>query len=125
MGAECIGGRPPASPPGRCWGRRALWPGPPGEGRGIVGGESTHAAEHLAKKKDLPALERVRLEWFEEGRCAQVMHIGPYSAEGPTIERLHAFIHERGYSFDGRHQKHHEIYMGDPRRAAPESLKTI
>jgi hypothetical protein len=83
------------------------------------------AAARLAAKKDGPGLERVRLEWFEEGRCAQVMHVGPYDAEGPTIERLHEFIRERGYSFDGRHQKHHEIYLGDPRRAAPDKLKTI
>jgi hypothetical protein len=83
------------------------------------------AANQLGAKKDVPSLERVRLEWFEEGRCAQVMHIGTYDAEGPTIERLHAFIRERGYGFDGRHQKHHEIYLGDPRRAAPEKLRTI
>ena len=58
----------------------------------------------------------------EEGRAAQVMHIGPYAAEAPTIERLHAFIREHGCELTG---KHHEIYLGDPRRAAPEKLKTI
>jgi len=53
---------------------------------------------------------------------AQVMHVGPYSAEKPTIEKLHAFIAAEGYRLSG---KHHEIYLGDPRRAAPEKLRTI
>jgi hypothetical protein len=64
----------------------------------------------------------VRLERFEEGPAAQIMHIGPYAAEGPTIQRLHAFIAEQGYE---RRGKHHEIYLGDPRRSAPEKLRTI
>jgi hypothetical protein len=50
------------------------------------------------------------------------MHIGPYAAERPTIERLHKFIYESGYKLAG---KHHEIYLGDPRRTAPERLKTV
>ena len=50
------------------------------------------------------------------------MHIGPYSAEGPTIERMHRFIVENGYQPAG---KHHEIYLGDPRRTAPEKLRTV
>ena len=53
------------------------------------------------------------------------MHIGPYATEAPTIQRLHEFIHAQGGVFDGRVQKHHEIYLGDPRRAAPEKLKTV
>ena len=80
------------------------------------------AREELAAKKDPPALDRVRFERFDEGLSAQIMHIGPYSAEAPTIERLHAFIHESGYELRG---KHHEIYLGDPRRTAPERLKTV
>lgn len=64
----------------------------------------------------------LRLERWEEGAAAQVMHIGPYSAEGPTIERLHAFIAEQGLERAGRH---HEIYLGDPRRAAPDKLRTV
>lgn len=83
------------------------------------------AREQAGRKKPLPALAKVRLESFEEGRCAQVLYVGPYSAEGPTIAALHAFIREQGYEFDGRKQKHHEIYLGDPRRTAPEKLKTI
>jgi hypothetical protein len=71
------------------------------------------------------ALARVRLERFAEGLAVQVLHVGPYEAEGPTIERLHAFIAGRGYRFDGRVQRHHEIYLGDPRRTAPAKLRTI
>jgi hypothetical protein len=51
--------------------------------------------------------------------------VGPYEAEGPTIEGLHAFIARCGYRFDGRVQRHHEIYLGDPRRTAPAKLRTI
>jgi hypothetical protein len=50
------------------------------------------------------------------------MHVGPYAAETPTIDRLHSFVAEQGYELRGRH---HEIYMGDPQRTAPERLKTI
>lgn len=80
------------------------------------------ARAQVRHKKPSAALARLRLEEFHEGLAAQIMHIGPYAAEGPTIARLHAFIHEQGYTLDG---KHHEIYLGDPRRAAPEKLKTI
>lgn len=83
------------------------------------------ARDEVRRKKVLPALDRVRLEPFAEGRAAQVLHLGPYAAEAPTIERLHHFIREQGATFDGRRQKHHEIYLSDPRRAAPERLKTI
>lgn len=74
------------------------------------------------RKRPNPALPKVRLEAFREGTCAQVMHVGPYSAEKPTIEKLHAFIAAQGWKLAG---KHHEIYLGDPRRAAPEKLRTI
>lgn len=82
-------------------------------------GEAQAAA---SKKKSLPALREVRLERFAEGPAAQVLHIGPYAAEGPTIQRLHAFIAEQGYELAG---KHHEIYLSDPRRVAPEKMKTV
>lgn len=74
------------------------------------------------RRKPLPALSRVRLESFREGLSAQIMHIGPYAAEGPTIARLHEFIRKQGYRLTGRH---HEIYLGDPRRSAPERLRTV
>jgi hypothetical protein len=83
------------------------------------------AVEDVGSKKELPALSLARLERFHEGTCAQVLHVGPFSAEGPTIAALHAFIREQGGSFDGRHQKHHEIYLSDHRRSAPERWKTI
>ncbi len=74
------------------------------------------------KKKPLPALEKLRLEIYDEGQAAQILHVGPYCDEAATIDRLHAFIQEKGYHFCG---KHHEIYLSDPRRTAPEKLKTI
>ena len=80
------------------------------------------SVKELRERKDPPGLSRVRLERFREGRAAQILHLGPYSAEAPTIERLHAFIRENGYRLAG---KHHEIYLGDPRRSAPEKLKTV
>jgi hypothetical protein len=67
-------------------------------------------------------MAKARLERFEEGSCAQVLHVGPFGAEGPTIAMLHAFIQDQGYSING---KHHEIYLSDPRRSAPEKWKTI
>jgi hypothetical protein len=75
-----------------------------------------------ARKRPGALLDAVRLERFAEGCCAQVLHIGPYSAEGPTVAALHAFIAENGYALAG---KHHEIYLGDPRRSAPDTLRTI
>lgn len=73
------------------------------------------------KKPELP-IGLLRVERFHEALAAQVMHVGPYAAEAPTIRALHAFIADRGYQRRGRH---HEIYLGDPRRAAPERLRTV
>ncbi len=88
----------------------------------LVADEVIHAAiADATKRKALPALPKLRLETFTEGLCAQVLHVGPFTEEGPTIERLHAFIAERG-KLAG---KHHEIYLSDIRRAAPERWKTI
>ena len=67
-------------------------------------------------------MPKLRLEIFEEGQAAQILHISPFSEEGPTIEKLHNFIEEQGYTCSG---KHHEIYLSDFRKAAPEKLKTI
>jgi hypothetical protein len=82
-------------------------------------------AEQLAAKKSMPAARELRLISFEEGAAAQVLHVGPYATEAPTIARLHEFIRQQGFTFDGHHHKHHEIYLGDPRRSAPEKLRTI
>jgi hypothetical protein len=80
------------------------------------------AKASAAAKRSLTALDRLRLVRFAEGLAAQVLHVGPYSAEGPTIASLHEFIVEQGRELAG---KHHEIYLGDPARSAPEKLKTI
>jgi hypothetical protein len=80
------------------------------------------AVDKAKKKKPLPALERLRLEIYDEGLAAQILHVGPYGDEAATIGRLHAFIRKEGYHFCS---KHHEIYLSDPRRTVPEKLKTI
>ena len=80
------------------------------------------AKEQLIKKKNPPAIDKAYFESFHEGLSAQIMHIGPYAEETPTIEKLHNFIKAEGYTFNG---EHHEIYLGDPRKSAPEKLKTI
>jgi hypothetical protein len=80
------------------------------------------AAQEVRDKKDLAALPLARLESFDEGLSAQVMHLGPFAEEGPTIERVHDFIEETGRQ---RHGKHHEVYLSDIRRAAPANWKTV
>ncbi len=80
------------------------------------------ALKEVEKKKNPPALSRLRLEVYHEGLAVQIMHIGPYDAEAPTIARMHTFIDENDYEPAG---KHHEIYLGDPRKVAPEKLKTV
>ncbi|MCU1446177.1 GyrI-like domain-containing protein [Cryobacterium sp.] len=74
-------------------------------------------------KKALPGLDRVRIVRLDEGQCMQLLHVGSYDEEAPALARLHGEVlpaeglRERG--------KHHEVYLGDPRRAAPEELKTV
>ncbi|WP_334173662.1 GyrI-like domain-containing protein [Sinomonas sp.] len=75
-----------------------------------------------SRGKQLPALDLVRFEAWEEGRCAQALHVGAYADEAPTIVRLHDAIAEAGLKPRGHH---HEIYLGDPRRTAPENLRTL
>lgn len=82
----------------------------------------SEAVTDIAMKKHVPGLERVRYEVYEEGLSAQIMHLGSYSEEKPTIDLLHQSIAEQGYT---RRGKHHEIYLGDPRKSTPEKLKTI
>ncbi len=79
------------------------------------------AMEEVRRKKALAAVDKLRLESFTEGPCAQILHIGPFSEEGPTIQRVHEFIRERS-ALTG---KHHEVYLSDIRRAAPEKWRTI
>lgn len=88
----------------------------------FVSAQTLHAAiAQVIEKKALPGASRLRIESFTEGLCAQVLHVGPFSDEGPTIQRVHDFIHSSS-SLAG---KHHEIYLSDIRRAAPANWKTI
>ncbi len=80
------------------------------------------AVAAVKKKQNPHALPQVRFARYDEGRCAQILHKGPFSEEGPTVERLHAFIASQGCALT---KKHHEIYLSDIRRAAPENLKTV
>ena len=101
---------------GTCWTLMLRMPGP--VGKRVV----SAAIEALKEKKDPPGLDRLRFGSFSEGLAVQIMHIGPYSAEPPTIERLFEFCRDSGYSPSGRH---HEIYHSDPNRTKPEKLKTV
>jgi hypothetical protein len=90
--------------------------------RWVDGEVYARALASVARKKQLSCLRGVRFEAFREGRAAQVLHVGPFSEEGPSIERVHRYIEERGGRMRGRH---HEIYLSDFRRTAPERLRTI
>jgi hypothetical protein len=75
-----------------------------------------------SRQKGPPALAGLRYQSFEEGRSVRILHKGPFDAEGPTIQKLHQFIEDQGGHLSG---KHHEIYLNDFRRTAPERLKTV
>lgn len=77
----------------------------------------------LKQKKELPKLDDVRFETYQEGLCMQIFHLGPYGeGERETTNKLHTHIESEGYQRVG---KHHEIYFNSPLRTAPENLKTI
>lgn len=81
------------------------------------------AQETVVRKGGAPRLDDVRLERLDEGRCVQTLHVGPYDAEGPVLAALHdEFLPAHGLRRTG---KHHEVYLGDARRTAPERLRTI
>lgn len=80
------------------------------------------ALDKLKKKKPNLTLDSLRLDTFEEDRVIQLMHIGQYDQEAADIKKLTDYAKEKGYGFRG---KHHEIYLGDPRRTNPEKLKTV
>ncbi len=83
-------------------------------------------AQLRTKRGDQPAIARLRLDQYEEGLCVQLMHIGPYATEPADVDRMYAFAAAQGYrSRLTRGGKHHEIYLGDPRKAAPEKMKTV
>jgi len=85
------------------------------------------AREEVRKKKGGGnMLEKTRLAYFEEGLCVQTMHIGPYATEPETVDRMQEFMQANGLQDNvGPNGKHHEIYLSDPRRAAPEKMKTV
>lgn len=88
----------------------------------FVGTEVIQAAiAEVKRKKSMAAVHALRLESFVEGLCAQVLHVGPFTEEGPTIRRVHDFIEARS----GLSGKHHEIYLSDIRRAEPAKWKTV
>ena len=81
------------------------------------------AVQQVDKTKDLPALPKLRLETYHEGLAVQILHVGSYDDEGPTLQRLHdEFMPQNGYEMAG---KHHEIYLSDARKVAPEKLRTV
>ena len=80
------------------------------------------AQSALREKRKPPGFEKVRLETLDEGRCVQILHVGPYADEPASVAQMEAFAREQGLKFRGRH---HEVYLSDPRRAAPERLRTI
>ncbi len=79
------------------------------------------AISEIRKKKNPASISRVRFDALPEGKCAQILHVGPFSQEGPTVEKVHKFIDSRGK----RIGKHHEIYLSDIRKADPEKWKTV
>ncbi len=93
----------------------------------VTDGMFLEALTQLRRKKgDQATFARLRLEKFHEGLAVQTMHIGPYADEPATVERMQQFIKENGYEdMVGLGGKHHEIYMGDPRRADPAKFKTV
>jgi hypothetical protein len=83
----------------------------------------THVEEATkAATRHTETAQQVRFETLDEGTCVQVLHHGPYSSEPETLEKLEHFIEREGFSYSGLH---HEIYLTDPRKSAPEKLRTI
>lgn len=91
-------------------------------GSGMVDEAVARTADKAAGER-LEGLREVRLQTLSEGLCVQTLHLGSFDDEGPVLERMHdVFIPEHGLQMTGRH---HEIYLSDPRRVAPEKLRTI
>ena len=88
----------------------------------ITSGQVTEAMDQLREKKNPLALDKMRFDSYDKGLSAQIMHIGPYSKEGPTIMNIHRFAEEQSHRSK---RKHHEIYLSDPYRTKPENLRTV
>ncbi|MBI4600594.1 MAG: GyrI-like domain-containing protein [Planctomycetes bacterium] len=88
----------------------------------VTAEETRKAAALLLKRGKGEEVKRVRLESLAEGRCVQMLHVGPYEKEGESIDAMRAFAEKAGLRLLG---PHHEFYLSDPRRVSPERLKTI
>jgi len=88
----------------------------------VTGDLVERATAEVRRKKAPAAIDRIRFETLHEGVCAQILHVGPFSEEGPTVEKLHRYIESIGRRRTG---KHHEIYLSDIRKAAPEKWRTV
>lgn len=85
-------------------------------------GDVKAAIEQARKKKDLPAIDKIRFENFKEGLSAQIFYVGPYADEGPTVTKIHDYIHKSGHELSG---KHHEIYLNNAAKVPSEKWKTV
>jgi len=88
----------------------------------IAKDDLAEAVAKLKAKGKGPAVAEVQLETIGEGHCVQMLHVGPYDREPKTVAQMKAFAKENGLALHGLH---HEIYLSDPRRVAPERLRTI
>jgi len=84
--------------------------------------EAISVIEQVKAKKQPPSIDKTRFEHYNEGKCVQIMHVGPFDAEPPTIQKMHAWAKDNGLELAG---KHHEIYLSDLRRVAPEKMRTV
>ncbi|HME50844.1 MAG TPA: GyrI-like domain-containing protein [Candidatus Lokiarchaeia archaeon] len=84
--------------------------------------EAISVIEKVMATKHPPAIDKVRFERYNEGKCMQIMYVGPFDAEPPAIQKMHEWARENGFEIAG---KHHEIYLSDLRRTAPEKLRTV
>jgi hypothetical protein len=101
---------------------RFIWTLMIAQPEGITGEMVEQVREEVRKKKNPAALNQVRFETYDEGACVQIMHIGSYDDEAPNIQKLHDYIETHGWHL---RPKHHEIYLSDFRRTAPDKLKTV
>ncbi len=88
----------------------------------IPDSDASDAIDVVKAKKNPPSIEKIRFEHFQEAKCVQIMYVGPFDAEPPTITKMHEWAKDQGYHLRG---KHHEIYLSDLRRVEAERLKTI
>jgi hypothetical protein len=84
------------------------------------------ARTEATRKKTGVDVSRARVETWTEGLCVQLMHVGPYDTEPESVDRMHAWAESQDYVIDlSDERRHHEIYLGDPRRCAPDNLRTV